>query len=68
MTLSVPFAAKAELATTPTLYTSGTFLLSAIVEPPTLPGAAAIDGIGNATANVTTGIGTESILSGFCRH
>jgi hypothetical protein len=56
------------LAAPPTLYTPGTFLLLANVEHPTLPGAAAIDGIGNATANVTTGIGTESILSGFCRH
>jgi hypothetical protein len=31
---------------------------------------AAIDGTGNAKrqANVITGIGTDNILSGFCRH
>jgi len=33
-----------------------------------LTGAAATDDIGNAKANVITGIGIESILSGFCRH
>jgi hypothetical protein len=33
-----------------------------------LTGAAAIDGTGNAKANVITGLGTENILSGFCRR
>jgi hypothetical protein len=33
-----------------------------------LTGAAAIDGTGNAKATVITGIGTDNLLSGFCRH
>jgi hypothetical protein len=45
-----------------------TFTPSANVENLTLTGAAATDDIGNAKANVITGIGIESILSGFCRH
>ena len=50
----------AELAAAPTRYTPRSLHSVGNVENLTLTGAAAIDGTGNAKANVITGIGTDN--------